>query len=419
MEIRKYEFKKVITSPIIIALLVLFIAFNSLIIFENSYFKDELKVLNKLVDRFGYKIDDEMVSEFKDYYGSGLKRLNKIAEEKVSKKYTSISEIYKDNSYVIEDIYDKDEVELIWELGIAEAYLYKIEEIDEFYASIDIMGMAEGEIMKYRLSGKAADTVRKQYRDFNERFHQLINNKEHKNLFFIGTVYGMHSLLFKNLFRTIIFEIIILVVLITAYLVNYEFDNNTETIVYSTRRGRDVVLDKLYVALVSNLLVATIILLVTLGIYFISFDYSGLWNVPISSYFNAEKNFVYLSWWNMSFIQYLFSSIGIIYASTLLFTGISFIIARPIKNTYFVFFVFAIIFGLFLIGPRILPKNSNLIFIGAFTPFFLIINPHAWFMESGAFTTFKYHELVTVGIWSLILLVLGELSIKNFKRQDI
>lgn len=180
-------------------------------------------------------------------------------------------------------------MELIWELGIVEAYLHKINEIDDFYSSIHIMDIAESEIMKYRLEGAAADTVRKQYKAFNERFHQLINNREHKNLFFIGTVYRMHSLLFKTLFRTIIFEIVILVVLITAYLINYEFDNNTETIVYSTRRGRNIILDKLHVTLVLNVLVATIILVVTLGLYFITFDYSGLWNVPISSYFNAEK----------------------------------------------------------------------------------------------------------------------------------
>ena len=133
MEIRIFELKKVITSPIIIALLVLFIAFNSFIIFDNSYFKDELRVLNKIVDRFGYKIDDEMLAEFKEYYDSELKRLNKITEEKVSKNYSSISEFYKDDFYDIENIYTEDEVELIRELGIVEAYLYTIEEIDDVY----------------------------------------------------------------------------------------------------------------------------------------------------------------------------------------------------------------------------------------------------------------------------------------------
>ena len=72
MDIRKNEFKKAVTSPIIIGLLVLFIVFNSIIIFQNSYFKDELKVLNKIVDKFGYKIDDKWKLNLK-YYDTQLK----------------------------------------------------------------------------------------------------------------------------------------------------------------------------------------------------------------------------------------------------------------------------------------------------------------------------------------------------------
>ncbi|WP_026895755.1 hypothetical protein [Clostridiisalibacter paucivorans] len=419
MDIRINELKKVITSPIIIGLLVLFIVFNFVIIFQNSYFKDDLKVLTKIVDKFGYKIDDEMEVRFGEYYDQELKKLNRIVNEKESKNYNSVSKFYKDNPYGIEDIYDKEEMRFIRELEILEAYYYKIGEIDEVYSKIDIMEKAEYEITKYRLSGKAADTVRNQYKNFSNRFHQLINNKEHKNLFFIGQVHRMHSLLFRSLFKAIIFEIIILVVLITAYLVNYEFDNNTEAIAYTTKRGRNLILDKLYIAIVSNILTATIILITSLGLYFMIFNYSGLWNVPISSYFNAEYNFPYMSWWHMSFIQYLISSIGLIYASILLFTGITFIIATDIKNTYIVFFVFAIIFGLFLIVPNIAPRNSNTVFLGGFTPFFLIMNPFVWFMESGAFTTFKYYELTTVGIWLVLLLIFGSVAVKKFKKQDI
>ena len=420
MDIKINEFKKVITSPVIIGLLVLFIIFNSIKIIENSYFKDELKVLNKIVDRFGYKIDDEMINRFKEYYDEQIEELNnKIVREKNSKEYNSISEFYADHKYDIEEVYNKEEVEFIEELGIMEAYYNMIWEIDDFYSSIDIMERAESEILKYGLSGKAANIVRKQYEALNERFHQLVNNNEHKNLFFIGKVYKMHSLLFRNILKTIIFEIIILVVLITAYLVNYEFDNSTEYIVYSTKKGRDLILDKLQITMVSSILAATIILLTGLGLYFIVFDYSGLWNVPISSYYNRDYNFPYLSWWNMSFIQYLLFSIVLVYLITLLFNGIAFIIARAIKNTYFAFFVFAIIFGLFLTVPGMAPRDSITIFIGGFTPFFLIINPHMWFMESGAFTTFKHYELATVGIWALVLLALGVLSINKFKRQDI
>ncbi len=419
MEIRINEFKKIISSPIIIGLLVLFIVFNSTIVFQNSYMKDELKVLNKIVDRFGYKINDEMLAEFKEYYDEGLKRLNRITREKASKNYNRVSEFYNDYPYGIEKLYRKEEVEFIRELGIVEAYYYMTREIDDVYLEIDPMNIAENQINQYGLSGGAADTLRNEYKNFSKRFDQLISKNEHKNLFFMGKVYRMHSLLFKDLFRTIIFEVIILVVLITAYLINYEFDNNTETITYTTRRGRNFILDKFFVSIVSTILATTIILGISLGLYFITFDYSGLGNVPISSYFNNEYSFLYMSWWNMSFVQYLFASIGIIYTSMLLFTGITFIMTRYIKNTYIVFFVFAIIFGLFLLVSGMLPRNSNIVFIGSFTPFILITNPFMWFMESGAFTTFKYYELATVGIWSVLLLVLSILSIKRFKRQDI
>lgn len=418
MDIRKNELKKAVTSPIIIGLLVLFIVFNSIMVFQNSYFKDDLKVLNKIVDKLGYKIDDEMVAKFKNYYDTQLGKLNEITNKKTSKKYEIASEFYEEQNYYIEDTYNKEEIEFIKELGIVEAYFYTMGEIDEIYSEIDFMEIAESEIKKYGLRGNAADTVRKQYESFSKRYEQLIENREHKNLFFLGKAYGMHSLLFKDLFKTILFEIIILIVLIIAYLVNYEFENNTQTISYSTKKGRNLVKDKLYASIATNILVTTVILITGLGLYFIIFDYSRLWNVPISSYFNTDKSFIYMSWWNMTFVQYLFSGIGLIYAITLLFTGIAFIIAMAIKNNYIVFFVFVIIFGLALL-TSIAPTNSNAIFIKGFTPFWLIMNPFIWFMESGAFTTFKYYELFTVGIWAILLLILGALSIKRFKRQDI
>lgn len=418
MGIRKNEFKKAVTSPVIIGLLLIFLIFNSVIIFQNSYFKDDLQVLNKIVSKFGHKIDDEMVDNFKEYYDSELKKLNEITYEKTSKNYGSVAEIFGENLY-IEDIYNREEVEFIKELGIVEAYYYTIGEIDEIYSNIDPMEIAEVQIEKYGLSGNAANTVRNQYKDFSKRFEELVENKEHKNLFFMGKAYKMHSLLFRTLFKTFIFEMLILVVLITAYLVNYEFDNNTETLTYTTKRGRNLIIDKFFMSMATNILVATIILVTGLGLYFISFNYSGVCNVPISSYFNMEHNLPYMSWWNMSFIQYLFSSIGLIYACILIFTGITFIIARAIKNSYIVFFIFAIVFGLAILIPSMIPTNSNAIFIGGFTPFYLIINPFIWFMEGGAFFTFKYYELLTVGIWSVSLLVLSVLSIKIFKKQDI
>ncbi|KNF08405.1 ABC-2 family transporter protein [Gottschalkia purinilytica] len=424
MNIRKYEFKKAMTSPVIIGLMLVFIFFNVFIIFENRYFSDELKVLNKVVDKFGYKINNEMTTNLKKYYTDGLNKMNQITNQKVSKTYENVSSFFEEGMTESqyghkEDIYSQEDMRFIQELNIVESYYYMINDIDNSYAQIDLMKKAEDEIEKYNLSGEAANTVRNEYKKFTKRFDELVKNEEHKNLFFMGPIYRMHSLLFKTLFKSFIFEIIILGVIITSYLTNYEFDNNTHLLTYSTKRGRSLIKDKLYMSMFVNIIVATIIIVTGLMAYFIMFDYSGLWNVPISSYFNIEFKFPYMSWWNMSFIQYLFCGIGLIYICTLIFTGITFVISKFIKNSYIAFFIFFIVFGTLLSIPSMLATDSNTIFMGSFTPFILIINSSQWFMESGAFSTFKYYEAITVGTWSVSLIILSSLCIKRFKKQDI
>lgn len=423
MNAKSYEFKKVITSPIIIALMIIFVSFNIFIIFQNRYYKKELKVLNKIVDKVGYKIDDNMKAKFKIYYEEELNKANDITYNKTSKTYKSAFEILESLNHnqgkYKEDIYSKRELELINEVGIIEAYYNTIEGIDHTYEKLDFMQIAEGEIKKYRLSGKAAETLRREYEDFSERFHQLIKNGEHKNLFFMGSIYRMHSLLFKTLFRSFIFEIMIFSVLITAFIVNYEFDNSTHLLAYSSKKGRKLIMYKLLISVVTTVLIAALIMGLGLLTYFLQYDYSGLWQVPISSYFNAEYDLPYMSWWNMSFIQYLLLGIGVIYICSLIFNGIAFIISRLVKNSYIVFFIFAILFGLALVLPGATPTHSKLIFLGSFTPFMLIMNSFVWFMESGAFTIFKYYELITLTIWSVIIIGFSGLSIKSFKKQDI
>lgn len=418
MNVKLNEFKKIITSPVILSLLIIFIFFNFFIIFENSFCRAELKILNNTVSKFGYKVDKETLENFKNHYNENLKKMNEITYKKTSKTYESASEFFQYQNHE-RNVYSKDDIEFFKNLSIEEGYYFTARNIDSIYNKIDIMQIAEGEIKKYNLSGKAAEIVRSEYKSFNKRFNELIKNEEHKNLFFMGNTYRMHSLLFKDLFRSFIFEIIILSVLITGYSVNYEFDNSTQLLAYSTKRGRNLIKDKLLSSIFANLITATLIISTGIMAYFSVFNYSGLWNIPISSYFNAEYNHPYMSKWNMTFIQYLICGIVIVYILTFLFTGITFVISRYMKNSYIVFFIFATVFAGALVLPSFLPTDSSAIFIGGFTPFILSMNSSFWFMESGAFATFKYYELIIVLMWTTIMIISNILSIKSFKKIDI
>ncbi|MFT5872440.1 MAG: hypothetical protein ACI8WT_001371 [Clostridium sp.] len=417
MYIKLYELKKVVTSPVIIGLTALFILFNVFTIFNSTYYTSELKVLNKIVNKFGYKINDKMMVGFKLYYSDQLKELNKTTSQKTSKTYKSAAKLFS-NDFNSGSIYKKEYLEFFNEVRVIENYYYIAKDIDVSYKDIDIVELGEAVIAKYKLSGSAGETVRKQYSKLSIRFGKLKENGEHKNLFFIGKAYKMHTLLFKSLFGNFIYEIMILVVLITGYLINYEFENKTQFVVYSTKRGRKLSTDKFYVSIFSSILVTTIIISISLGVYFSVVSYSGLWSVPISSGFNWEYNVPYISWWDMSFAKYLFYCIGLVYACEILFTFITFIIASFIKNSYIVFFTFAIILGIFLIIPGIIPANSNAILVAHFTPFVLILNPFVWFMEKGI-TTFEYYEVITIVVWAAILLTLCGLCTRRLKKQNL
>lgn len=418
MSIKLYELKKVITSPVVIGLIAIFIAFNVFVIFSSTHFSSELRILNKIVDKFGYKINDKMMLGFKLYYNDQLKKLNSITSEKTSKTYESASILFS-NDYNGANIYKKEELKFFNEVRVIENYYYIAKDIDISYKDIDIVEVGEAGISEYKLNGIAANTVRNQYAKLSIRLDKLKESGEYRNLFFIGQIYKMHSLLFKTLFRDFIFEIMILVVLITGYLINYEFENKTQFVVYSTKRGRKLVLDKFYVCILTSILVTTIIISISLGVYFSVVSYTGLWSVPISSGLNWEYGLPYISWWNISFAKYLFYCVGLVYACEVLFTCITFVIANFIRSSYIAYFTYAIILGVALIIPGVMARNSNAIIAAHFTPFILILNSNLWFMEKGPFATFEYYEVITIAVWSVILFTMSGICTRRFKKQNL
>ncbi|MED4463539.1 ABC transporter permease [Metabacillus fastidiosus] len=409
-----HELKKALISPVILSLIGIFIAFNLFIIYSYSYVKEELGILTESVDQFGYELNEATMSEFKLFYDDQLKKLNKIT----AGTYESAAEFFNKNKMIDKEHYSKEELTFFHDVLIIENYYFVSHDIDRIYKSLNLMDEAEGQINKFQLSGAAASTVKKEFTKLSDRLEQIIKNGEHKTLFFYGKAYKMHSFLFKNIFLLIIFEILILVVLMTGFIQTYEFENKTYEHIYSTKRGRKFAFDKLIASLIASFTITTVIIGVTLISYFSFYNYSGLWNVPISSYFNSEKPIPYISWWGMSFTEYLLFLIALVYICQLFFSAITFIIATLIRNSYFTFLIFGIIFGCGLLLPSIASLDSNLIFISMLTPFSLIMNPNIWFIGGNPFYG-QYYEINIVVIWTVLLFILCILNIKIFRKQNI
>lgn len=241
-----HEIKKIIKSPILLFLIIIFLVFDLFIVFSKYYIKDDLKVLNSIIDEVGYKINDDMMDNFKIYYEKSLKDFNKLIYKNEGKEYSSVSEyLMSNNSGIYENKYSEDEKKQIVDSSIIESYYLSIPELKKEYEKIDFIEMIEPTIKSFRASGGGANLIKDGLIKFDKRFKTLIKNKEHMELSFNGKAYRMHSFLYKEVLGTLVFQITILIALIVSFLVNYENENSTSLVVYSSRRGRKILIDKL------------------------------------------------------------------------------------------------------------------------------------------------------------------------------
>lgn len=419
MRIIFHEYKKAFKSPILIVLILLFTTYNIYLILSNSYFKDEITVANELAKTYGLNITDGSIQRFEQDFHRDIKKLNEITEKHTSQEFTSVNQFLDTFRYEDHNLFSEEDWTIFNKIQLKEMYLNLAKDIDSKYEQIDWEKIAGFEIEKYQLSGSAANTLKNEYAKLAQRFEELKENGEHKTWFFVGKPHMMHSFLFRTIIGHLIFEALILIVLATALITNYEFENRTHFVTYSSKRGRGLVKDKLAASLFTSTAIIVFLFAITLGTYFSVFDYSYLWESSISSALNWEYNLPYVSWWNLSFLAFIIWSIVLIYVCLLLFSIITFVISLLMKNSYFTFFLFATFFAVSYMISSFMPSSSILVLITGFNLSTLIMNPHMFFMGNSGLVMFEHYEMITLSIWGMIVSVLCIYSLKKFNKQEI
>lgn len=417
MRILLYEIRKAFLSPIIIALTIIFIGFNFFLIYENAYIQNDLHDVNEIAAKYGTEIDQEMLEEMKNDYEAKMKKVNKRTTTVLAKSYQNMNEFFTDRSFYLPEKFSEKEIQFFNETALLEFYYFSSQKIDEDFLAYDPIKIAEKEMWMYGIDGKAAEFIRSHYGEFTDRYEEVLLNKEYKQLFPAQAVLDTHLLLFKTLFKAMLIESVILTVLVTAYVMNYEFERGTYLLSYSTKRGRILWVDKLFAVLITNILNWTMIWTISLVGYFTVFSYREFWDVPISSLFNAGKEW-FMSWWNLSFAEYLAASIFLAYLLVVIFTFMTVMMTRWIRNSYLVFFTFLCMFGVIYVNQALF-SNSNILFLfGYFTPINLVLNSFIWFMQR-ALTFTAYFEIITITIWLLVLLLGVMYCAKSFRKSDL
>ena len=110
MRIIFHECKKAFTSPIIIALFILFSAYNIYLIYNSSDFKEELHVANELAKTYGVNITDESLSKLDQDLQKDQADFNMITEKKSSKEFGSAVEFFDQLRFEDQELYTEDDM---------------------------------------------------------------------------------------------------------------------------------------------------------------------------------------------------------------------------------------------------------------------------------------------------------------------
>ncbi|MFT4416186.1 hypothetical protein ACLM5H_20180 [Fredinandcohnia humi] len=410
MYITWLEMKKALFSPIILFLLVIFISFNIFSIISGADNRDELKLINDIVEKYGLTFDEdslhtmqEDLNEDVQNFNSNFQDANAFLESMTFEKY------YEAN---------KDAQQEIDRINRMQMYIHLGKNLDTRYKALTIEQLRDFMIQQFNLNGISKRYVTNEFKKLSTRLEEMKENAEYKQWFFAGE-YRMHSQLFRELLKNIAIEGVMLVVLLTALIVNYEIEHRTQLLTYATKRGRQLVWNKLFASLLSTFLVLVPLFGVSLLLFFGVYDYSGLWETRISSGLNWEYKWPYVTWWPVEFQHYLGLAIAILVMSLLIVSLLTFTISIFVKNSYFTW-----IMGiLFLISMYVVPSFFSgipiVLILLHFNVTLLLVNPHLYFSAISNLTMFEHHEIITLTCWLAVVAFCTFIAIRRFYRKDI
>ncbi|MGG0663222.1 hypothetical protein ABE042_03830 [Viridibacillus arvi] len=407
MHITWLEMKKVLLSPDILVLLILMIVFNIFTIFDESYYNEELQIVNEIIETYGLSFDDEILQMMEQDIDQmvillGGTNTQNFLDEMTFEKYDKAST--KERQQI-------DHIRLLY------TYIQAAKELEERYTAININQLKDDFVKEENMTSWLEKHMSNEFDNWQARFDQIVVTNEYKQWFFLGE-YHMHSGLFRSLMKNLAFEGVLLIILLTALITNYEFENRTQLVTYATKIGRRLIWHKRMASLVCSLIVIGILFGLSLATYFVVNDYSAVWQTYISSGLNWESNLPYITWWAIPLWQYLLLVISILIVVLLIISMMTFAISVFVKNSYFTWLICVLALMAIYVVPFYF-TNSTLLWLMYFNITLLLLNPHMYFSGGTTFMMSQYHEVWTVLLWLLLVIIGSFGAIRYFNRKDV
>ena len=379
MKLVAWEWRKLVRLPALWGFLVLCLAFNGLLLWEEDSLRQPFNEASAIAEVLGQRVDGTFLD--------GLERLPR----------TEYGDLVLSAAREMTDIF-------------------------EDYDTRDLAGLYEGVVKD---SPAAVRLMSWKYTLLAERAAHLSGTGAAMDLYAGPVTHDAHQFLYDTLFRAVVTESLLVGMLSMLYLLGFEGQRRTVSLICASRSGRKLYGKKVLAGLTAAVFLYILLAAVTLGVYFCLWDYGGVWGGSVSSQFNYLTDMLFrrpfLTWGDFTVGGYLAAELTLGALLTADFALLAAVCGLLLRNVYASALVLAVVcFG--GVGLTAMLAQMGLwcgYFASLVHPACVWLGIGGWFTELGLSGAAPWQETVSTGL-DLLAFGLGTaLSLRLFRRKDI
>ena len=379
MRLLWYEWSKLARLPALWGVLVLCLAFNCLLIGSGDRWRWEWNEAASMTGGLGQRVDTDFLdglrqqpqSEYRDYLLSAAE---------------GMTDIYAD---------------------------YDLKSLSYFYNSY------------VKSSPTAAALMERKYEQLAERIAHLSETGAAMDWYGGPVTQNVHQFLYGILMRAVLTEGAVPGMLSMLFLLGYENQQRTVAGVYASRTGRKLCRCKVLAGITWALAVYLLLAAVTLGVFLLFWDWSGIWGGSVSSQFNYIIDLFYprpfFTWTDFTAGGYLAAAVGMGGLLTVVFALLAAVCGTLVQNVY----LSALVLTLLLCGgaaAQALCAQAGL-WMGyallTFQPVSVWLYINGWFTELGLNAFVPWQETISTGLGLAVCGLGTALALRHFGRKDV
>ena len=406
MRMMLLETKQIFQDWLLWIIVIVCLILNGIMIISGNSIRNDYYLFEEMLSITGPAITEESIAKLEKQYNQEIEVAKKLYQERMSADASDLQSLYEKGC-------------------IDEQSFYRLQLWEQYLLQKETLLLEDNTFGTEAFKQSRSILFTKQIENFEKRVSQVNSNSENK--FYSGamvTDYWHH--LYSKLLPLLYTEFIIIAVYTVLKNTEREFSVGTQTVVFSTRKGRNIHLCRMGAYIMVITILFTLVATLSLCFFYMQYPQTSMLANPVSAHLFPSV----IPKINFSGLEYLLANLLIGYGVVLVFLFLAGGVGLLLNNSYVGTLCIACVVGGMALMQYLCQDTmviSNLLL--AWNPLSLIVKiTNAWDIQPRSGTLFLYtadcysapcFELGIIVTWLLITILLYGLCVLYFRRKEI